>query len=296
MVRRVPVRSNETPLLSTALLHQGSANMRSNNEKKSHNNSQLIPSIASLASPSRRWMVVSAVLGTYLFFDLVVFNSLKSSSDCLISFGAYKGTVYTSTETVGKPKCLLESKWMRVQQHHVQLAGMADVISDWLWIDYHDRINVLVEAPNTFHGMTGQREFMVFQQAKYALEGRTSLAIIGGIIEPGEDPKVAAVREVKEEMGIECRDLIPLGRYRTDVNRGMGWVNSFVAVNCRDVSGVDTIKDDADIVGATDMERQSIKQLTSKELRDALRKGDFLEVQWSNTVALALLNEALAEK
>ena len=67
------------------------------------------------------------------------------------------------------------------------------------------------------------------------------LAIIGGIIEPGEDPKVAAVREVKEEMGIECRDLIPLGRYRTDVNRGMGWVNSFVAVNCRDVSGVEAV-------------------------------------------------------
>jgi ADP-ribose pyrophosphatase len=251
-----------------------------------------LPTIVSLISPTRRWMVVSAVLGTYLFFDLFVFNSsLKSSSECLISFGDYKGEVYTTAETIGKPKCLLESNWMRVQQHRVKFITMTTTISDWLWIDYHDRINVLVEAPPSGKG---QREFMIFEQTKYALEGRQSLAIIGGIIEPGEDPKEAATREVQEEMRVECQEMYFLGRFRTDVNRGMGWVHSYLAVHCTALLVDETqMEEDPDIVGTTDVERQDLKRLSLTELKDATQRGHFLEVQWSNTVALALLHEEL---
>jgi hypothetical protein len=35
---------------------------------------------ASLLSPSKRWMVVSAILGTYLFFDHFVFASCSDAS------------------------------------------------------------------------------------------------------------------------------------------------------------------------------------------------------------------------
>jgi 8-oxo-dGTP pyrophosphatase MutT (NUDIX family) len=104
-------------------------------------------------------------------------------------------------------------------------------ISDWLWIDYHDRINVLVEAPSiasnsssSSSSSTNERQFYVFDQSKYALEGRTSMAIIGGIIEPGESPERAAMREVEEEMHVTCDQLHWLGRFRTDVESwyGMG--------------------------------------------------------------------------
>ena len=260
--------------------------MRSNEKKKPS-------SLVSLVSPTRRWMIASAVLGTYLFFDLFVFNSsLKSSSECLISFGHYKGEVYTTVETVGRPKCLLESNWMRVQQHRVKFTTMTTTISDWLWIDYHDRINVLVEAPPSGKG---QREFMVFEQTKYALEGRQSLAIIGGIIEPKEDPKEAAVREVQEEMRVECQEYHFLGRYRTDVNRGMGWVNSYLAVHCTELDVDEAMEEEGpDVVGTADVERQHLKRLSLTQLKDATQKGHFLEVQWSNTVALALLHEELS--
>lgn len=78
---------------------------------------------------------------------------------------------------------------------------------------------MLVEA----EAASGEQEkmFFVFTQSKYALEGRISKAIIGGIIEPGEDPENAARREVEEEMGLQCLKLNFLGRFRTDVNRGM---------------------------------------------------------------------------
>lgn len=209
----------------------------------------------------------------------------------MVSFGAYKGHVYTTKETVGKPKCWLESKWMRIQQHQVQFPGQSSLIPDWLWIDYHDRINVLVEAPSS---QDDERQFYIFEQSKYALEGRISKAIIGGIIEPGEQPEIAAQREVEEEMHLKCEEMHFLGRFRTDVNRGMGWVNSFLAAHCQPVTKNKSPDEDGDQVGAADMERQDLKKLSLTELREAVQKAEFVEVQWSNTVALALVHPELA--
>jgi ADP-ribose pyrophosphatase YjhB (NUDIX family) len=203
--------------------------------------------------------------------------------------------VYHSVEsgTVGEPKCLLDSKWMRVSLHSVQFPGSNTVFDDWMWIDYHDRINVLVEDEATNDGE--EPRFLVFEQTKYALEGRTSLAIIGGIIEVGEDPESAARREVEEEMnGLVCEKFHFLGRHRTDVNRGIGWLNGFLATQCtstttsnRDSSKVAQKKDE---VGVADTEKQNLKSITLTELRQAVLQGKFIEVQWTATVTQALLN------
>lgn len=179
-------------------------------------------------------------------------------------------------------------------QHSVKLdPNSQDIIDDWLFIDYHDRINVLVEDPksNSHQGGADIR-YLVFKQSKYSLEGRESLAIVGGIIEPGEAPLSAAVREVKEEMGVNCETQIILGRYRTDVNRGIGWVNSFLFRDCRKSGGGEgeTINA-ADEVGKADVERQDLMSMTKDEVKESLMRGEFLEVQWSNTVALAMLQK-----
>ena len=223
-------------------------------------------------------------------------------------------------------KCLVESKWMRVQQHQVLFPGQSTPISDWLWIDYHDRINVLVEAPSapsseyessSSLSSPDSREmfFFIFSQSKYALEGRTSMAILGGIVEPGEHPQDAAAREVQEEMSVTCDEMHPLGRFRTDVNRGMGWVHSFLAMRChyyqheskiaktgtRTILGMHSSTSssshavsEGEQVGNADVERQDLRKVSLKELRAASRNGDFVEVQWSNTVALALMHPELA--
>ena len=238
-------------------------------------------------------------------------SSTTEGNDCQISFGDYKGPIY-STEaggTVGQPKCLVESKFMKLQLHHVRMpAGSNNIIPDWLWIDYHERINVLVQAPPT--GDDKRREdkephFLVFEQTKYALEGRMSLAVVGGIIEPGEQPEHAAGREVEEEMHVKCENYHFLGRFRTDVNRGAGWTNSFLAMQCSPAAAAVTEKapdnkghsaaDNTEEVGVADTERQNIKIISLEELRQAAQDGKFLEIQWSATVALSLLHPELTK-
>jgi len=255
-------------------------------------------------------VLVFGVLACILYYYYYYYYN-HQGSDCRYSFGVYKGHQYRTTSmTIGQPKCWIESKWMRVQQHAVQLTSTSSVIPDWLWIDYHDRINVLVEAPSSSSSNNNNnknqdgRQFYILEQTKYALEGRTSKAIIGGIIEPSEEPPVAAQREVEEEMHVTCQEFHFLGRFRTDVNRGMGWVHSFLATTCTHKANSSSSSssgssnkqgedEEKDVVGVADVERQDLKTISLEELREAARNGEFLEVQWSNTVALALLHPEL---
>jgi len=210
---------------------------------------------------------------------------LKASSDCQISLGKYRGNEYTAG-SLSTPKCLVDSKFMKVSLHEVKLPGSDSVINDWLWVDYHDRVNVLSQ--------TTTNEFLVFEQTKYALEGRSSLAIVGGIVEPKEDPKETARREVDEELHQNCKDFIFLGRYRTDVNRGVGWLNSFLAVGCEthEHDKIASASDEGQ-VGAADSETQVVKRISLKDLHEAYQAGKFLEVQWTATIGLALQHAKL---
>ena len=171
------------------------------------------------------------IWATILFFAILLLKTSKyhNNNYCLVSFGKYSGSIYTTNDTLDN-KCLIESPWMRVAQHTVQLPDVNDnvkiVIDDWLFIDYHDRINVLVEAPSNNNNPKDDQEhkFIILEQTKYALD-TPSYAVVGGIIEPKEDATLAAKREVNEELNISCNKWISLGKYRTDVNRGMGYVS-----------------------------------------------------------------------
>jgi ADP-ribose pyrophosphatase YjhB (NUDIX family) len=223
-----------------------------------------------------------------------VAKSLKGSS-CQVFLGEFRGHEYRTNATVGTPICLVESKFMKVQQHQVKMSNDATIIPDWLWIDYHDRINVLVEDHSKKKGTKEERHFLVFEQSKYALEGRNSFAIVGGIIEPNEKPEGAARREVAEEMKMECDQLHFLGRYRTDVNRGVGWTFTYLCAASPVSNNADapSVPNQSAEVGAPDSERQDLKRLSLTELREAVREGKFLEIQWTATVTLALMHPAL---
>ena len=55
-------------------------------------------------------------------------------------------------------------------------------------------------------------EILLVRQYRYCI-GRELLEIPAGKLEPGEEPLSAAARELSEETGSTCEELIPLGRY-----------------------------------------------------------------------------------
>ena len=174
-----------------------------------------------------------------------------------------------SWKTSSRKTILNHSKWLTVEDHTVELPN-GRVIPNWPWIITPDYINVVA--------VTDDEQFLCFRQVKYAVEG-TSLAPVGGYIEPNEDPLVAAQRELLEETGYAAREWIELGHYRVDANRGSGMGHLYLA------RGAHHIRERH----ADDLEEQELLLLSRAELQAALRNGEFKVLAWAANVALALL-------
>lgn len=157
-----------------------------------------------------------------------------------------------------------------IELHEIELPD-GHIIKDWAWLDLPDFIIVLPE--------TDSGEFLVFRQSKYAINGLT-LAPVGGYIEKDEDPLTAAHRELEEEMGSIAREMIPLGEYVVDANRGAGKAYLYLA------RGVQRVETDA---VSDELEEQELVSLSRAQLIDALASGEFKTIAGAAAVAMALL-------
>ena len=172
-------------------------------------------------------------------------------------------------KTRSRQKVVDFGKWLAVENHQVELPD-GRVIDNWPWIITPDYVNVVVE--------TEENKFLCFRQTKYAIDG-TSLAPVGGYMEPGEDALTTAQREVLEETGYRAREWIPLGSYIVDANRGAAVGHLFLARGAYYAQERD----------ADDLEEQELLLLSRTELKAALEAGDFKVLAWAAVVALSLL-------
>ena len=174
----------------------------------------------------------------------------------------------SSWRTLSRRVVLEHSKYLTVEDHTVQLPD-GRVIEHWPWVITPDFVNVLACVGD---------KFLCFRQEKYAIEG-VSLAPVGGYIEVGEDPLVAAQRELREEMGCVAREWVHLGSFRAGANRGIATGHLYLALGAERVS--DPCSDD--------LEAQELLTLTPGQVEDALLAGEFKLVPWAANVAMALL-------
>jgi ADP-ribose pyrophosphatase len=172
-------------------------------------------------------------------------------------------------KTLSKKTLLNLNKFLSVEQHTIEISD-GRIIDNWPWLVTPDYVNV---AAVTYDG-----KFLCFRQTKYGVEG-TTLAPVGGYIETGEDPLIAAQRELLEETGYESPQWTPLGTYVVDGNRGAGKAYLFLAENAVHVT----------TPHADDLEEQELLHLTRTEVETALNTGEFKVLAWPTVMALALL-------
>jgi ADP-ribose pyrophosphatase len=172
-------------------------------------------------------------------------------------------------KTISRKIVLEQPPFLTVENHEVELPD-GQIIPDWSWIITPDFVNVVA--------ITDQNKFLCFRQMKYGIEG-TSLAPVGGFMEPKETPLASAQRELLEETGYEAGEWIDLGHYRVDPNRGAGTGYIWLARGAHKVTEPN----------ADDLEEQTLLQLNQAEMESALAGGDFKVMSWTAGVAMALL-------
>jgi ADP-ribose pyrophosphatase len=173
-------------------------------------------------------------------------------------------------KTLARHTILDRGKFLKVENHIIELPD-GRTIDDWTWIVAPDFVLVVA--------VTLDREFICFRQTKYAVEGVT-LAPVGGHVEPGEDPFLAAQRELLEETGYEAESWTFLGKYPVMANRGGGTGYLYLAESAQFVTEPDS----------DDLEEQELILLDRDEVEQAIEQGSFNVITWTACVALALLH------
>ncbi|RJP26426.1 MAG: NUDIX hydrolase [Candidatus Abyssobacteria bacterium SURF_5] len=163
-----------------------------------------------------------------------------------------------------------EGRYLRVEHHDIELPG-GRMLHDWPWLVTPDYVNILA--------VTDQGRFLCFRQTKYAVEG-LCLAPPGGYIDAGEDPLMAARRELLEETGYQASEWVALGHLPVDGNRGAGTAHLFLALQAQEIAEIDS----------DDLEEQKLLLLTRNEVENALAAGEFKVLAWATVVALGLLH------
>lgn len=115
-------------------------------------------------------------------------------------------------------KTLLTHHRITVVEDQVELPG--GQTGDYIWIDQW--LGAVTVIPRDENGK-------ILVEAEYSYLPNTALLQFpGGRIEPGEEPLVAANREMTEEVGLYANRLISLGSYLIDHRRTSALMHVFI--------------------------------------------------------------------
>ena len=116
--------------------------------------------------------------------------------------------------------------------------------------------------------VTGEGKFVMAKQYRCGTD-RLTLEIPGGAIDPGEDPLVAAARELEEETGYTAEKFIPLGVVEPNPAFQTNFCHTYLAVNAKKTK--DQNLDPCEEIEVLEFSRDEIKEkLKSGEINHAL--------------------------
>ena len=191
-----------------------------------------------------------------------------------VPMDAFPEPAWRTPATLGA-RVVTSTPFARFEIHKVRTESGV-IVNDWLWVDERSHVNILVHLKE-------ENKFLLFHQKKYGLD-KGYYALIGGLFNEGETGVECARRELLEETGLEAGELIDLGRYRVQVNRGGGILYAYYAKNC--------VKSKLR-KASDDYEKQEMRKLTRKELVEVAKKGEIGEAQWAAAVGLGLLHDGV---
>ena len=170
-------------------------------------------------------------------------------------------------------KTVVSTNFARFQVHKIKHVD-GKISDNWLWTDEMPHVNILVH-------LKIENRFLVFSQKKYGLLSE-KLATVGGLFNLGESPSDCAQRELLEETGLLSENLLDLGEYRVQADRGGGMLYPFFAKDCVNSKISKKMSDD--------YEKQQKMLISFDELIRAAKDAKFGEIQWLATVVLSILS------
>jgi ADP-ribose pyrophosphatase len=163
---------------------------------------------------------------------------------------------------------VLDHPFLKVEMETVRLPG-GQIIENRPIVNTLDYVMVVAQDESN--------QLLILEGYKHGL-GRSSWQVVGGYIEPNEDPAQAAKRELLEEAGYTSDDWINLGTFVVDANRRSGWAHIFLARHARP-----TTKAESD-----DLEQVEPRWIMPQEAKAALTDGRVAIISTAVAIALAL--------
>lgn len=123
--------------------------------------------------------------------------------------------------------------------------------------------------------MTEQQEIYMVRQFRYAF-AQELLEIPAGKLEPGEDPKAAALRELREECGLEAETVTDLGPIYPTVGYDTEVIHTYLATGLNEV---DACPDEDEFITLEKWPLQAlVEQILAGEIRDGKTVAALLKV------------------
>ena len=165
--------------------------------------------------------------------------------------------------------------WISVYLQRVELPD-GRVVDDYYRVRLPDYVLVVA--------LTEDDQVLLLRHYRHGLK-RTTMGVVGGLLEPGEEPEACARRELLEETGHAADSWRSLGSYTPHSNYGCGRAHLFLATGARQVAEPDP----------GDLEQLELKLVPRAEALDLVRGGEVGSLSAAAALTMAL-GDALTER